>query len=357
MVRTAHGMPRQILSFLRTKLWSPDARQVYVLLSVLVGFTSFGALGFRLTEGWNWLQCVYEAVIIMTTVGLSATRDSELQPATKVFIITYLMLGIGLFSYTFTLIGQRLLGLQLHGLWEKRRMQQQLDRVRDHFIICGYGRMGQAIGDYLHARQRRFVVIDTDEERIQKVRELPGALFITGDATDDELLRRAGIDRARALATVLPTDADNVYVVLSARLLNEKLQIIARAGDEKAVDKMQRAGATRVVSPFSSGAVKMARFMLNPSIEDFLEVTDHQGSQLELADVLIGPDSPFVGRRLMDTDLRAQGVMIIGIRRQSGERLMPPPGTAVIEAGDSLFVFGAIAAVNSMVAAAAERDA
>jgi voltage-gated potassium channel len=350
----SRSMTRQRLFPLLKLMWSPDARQVYLLLAILVGFTTFGASGFRLTEGWDWLQCVYEAVIIMTTVGLSATRDTELQPITKIFIITYLMLGIGLFSYTFTLIGQRLLGLQLHGLWEKRRMQHQLDRVRDHYIICGYGRMGQAIGDYLHARNRPFVVIDHSQDRVERVRDTPGALFLVGDATDDELLKRAGIERARSLATVLPTDADNVYVVLSARLLNERLQIIARASDEKAVDKMERAGASRVVSPFSSGAVKMARFMLNPSIEDFLEVTDHQGSQLELADVLIGAHSPLVGRRLMDTDLREKGVMVIGIRRSNGERLMPPPGTAVIEAGDSLFVFGAISAVNGMVAAVAE---
>ena len=148
---------------------------------------------------------------------------------------------------------------------------------------------------------------------------------------------------------MLPTDADNVYVILSARMLNSKLQIVARASTEKAVEKMERAGASRVISPFSTGAVKMARFMINPSIEDFLEVADHRGADWELADVQIGEASALVGKQLMETDLRDRGVMVIGIRRASGERLMPPPGTAVIHAGDSLFAFGSTTAVNAMI--------
>ena len=159
----------------------------------------------------------------------------------------------------------------------------------------------------------------------------------------------AGIGHARSLATVLATDADNVYVVLSARMLASGLQIIARASDEKAVEKMQRAGATRVVSPFSTGAVKMARFMLTPTVEDFFEITDTRGHDLELADVQITENSPYVGKKLMETDLREKGVMVVGIRRANGERLMPPPGTAVLMPGDSLFAFGSSAAVNGMI--------
>ncbi len=330
-------------------------RQIAWAVLGLLSFILLGAVGFRLCEGWDWLQCVYEAVIIMTTVGLSATSQAELHPVTKAFIIGYLLLGLGLFSYTISTIGQRLLSLELHGLLEKRRMEQALSRVREHFIVCGYGRMGQTICQYLQSRGKPFVVIDNNEERLAELRTREQWLCVRGDATDDEVLRRAGIERAKSLATVLPTDADNIYVTLSARLQNDKLQIIARAGDEKAIGKLQRAGASRVVSPFSSGAVKMARFMLNPSIEDFLEVTDEEGSQLELADVAISPQSPFVGRQLLETDLQARGVMIIGIRRITGERLMPPRGTTVIEAGDNLFAFGSSQAVNWMIAAAADQ--
>jgi voltage-gated potassium channel len=331
-------------------------RQIARACIGLVLFIAIGAVGFRITEGWDWLQCTYQAVIIMTTVGLSATSQTELQPATKVFIIAYLMVTIGLFSYTISVIGQRLINLELHGLLEKRRMERQLAVTRDHFIVCGYGRMGQTICQYLQSRGKPFVIIDNNDERLAEIRQQERWLYVRGDATDDAVLKQAGIERAKSLATVLPTDADNVYVTLTARLHNERLQIIARASDEKAVTKLQRAGASRVVSPFSSGAVKMARFMLNPSIEDFLEVTDAEGSQLELADVGIQPGSPFVGRKLLETDLQARGVMIIGIRRANGDRLMPPRGSDLIEAGDSLFAFGSAAAVNWMITAAAERE-
>ena len=163
------------------------------------------------------------------------------------------------------------------------------------------------------------------------------------------MLTNAGIKQARSLASVLPTDADNVYVALSARMLNSNMQIIARASDEKAVEKLERAGASRVVSPFSTGAEKMARFMLNPSIEDFLEIADAQGNELELANVQITEHSPYVGKQLKETDLRDKGVMVIGIRRANGERLMPPPGNTVIHPGDSLFAFGSTSAVNEMI--------
>lgn len=324
-------------------------RKLLLIIGLLFMFLLLGAVCFRLTEGWDWLQCFYEAVIIMTTVGLSATAQSELKPETKLFIICYLLVGVGIFTYSVSQLGQTLVNMQLRGFWERRAMNHAIRKLKDHFIVCGFGRMGQIICKYLHSRHKAFVIIDINGERMAEICREHGWLYLVGDATNDEALLTAGILEARALTTVLPTDADNVYVVLSARLLNEKLQIVARASDEKAVDKLERAGATRVVSPFSSGAMKMARFMLNPSVEDFFEVTDDHGSQLELADVQISNSSPCVGKRLMDTDLRERGVMVVGIRRANGERLMPPPGTAVIEPGDCLFAFGSSNAVNEMI--------
>ncbi len=325
-------------------------KQIAVVTGVLVLFPVIGTIGFRLCEGWDWLDCAYYAIIIMTTVGLSTRPDLVLGPMTKLFVIMYLMAGVGIFSYCVGVLGQLILSLQLRGLLERRRMDRDIDRLRDHYIVCGYGRMGQTITQYLHSRRRPFVIIDNDLARLETASRERGWLHIVGDATDDEVLRRAGIAHAKSLASVLPTDADNVYVVLSARLLNDQLQIIARASDEKAIDKMERAGANRVVSPFSSGAVKIARFMLNPSVEDFLEVTDQHGSQLELADIQISEKSPLSGKRLAESSLSERGVMIIGIRRANGERLMPPPASAVIQPGDSLFAFGSAEAVNAMIA-------
>ncbi len=322
-------------------------RRIVAIAILLFGLTVVGTVGLRLIEGASWLDCLFMAVITLTTVGYSDVVN--LSEPGKVFIIVYLVLGLGTFTYSAFQLGQWIVSARVRALLEKRRMQKSINGLENHFIVCGMGRMGETICRYLDERGKPFLVIDIDDDRLKAVCEGPGWLHIQGDATDDDVLEAAGVKRARSLASVLPTDADNIYVVLSARMASPTLQIIVRAGDEKAVEKMERAGATRVISPFSTGAVKIARFMLNPSIDDFLEIADEHGNELELADVQIGEGSPYVGKKLAETDLRERGVMVIGIRRQSGERLMPPPGSTVIHSGDSLFAFGSVTAVNHMI--------
>lgn len=322
-------------------------RRVFFIVALLLTLTTVGMVGFRLLTGEPWLRCVYQAIITLTTVGSSEPKD--MSDATLIFIIAYLVFGLGIFTYSAFQLGHTIFSFEMRSLLERRRMLNAIEKLRDHFIVCGHGRMGETICQYLYNRNMPFVAIDVLDENLEESAREHGWLYIIGDATDDEILVKAGIERARSLASVLPTDADNVYVALSARMQNADLKIIARASEEKAVEKLQRAGATRVVSPFSSGAEKMARFMLNPSIEDFLEIADAQGNELELADVHISERSPYVGKQLMETDLRDKGVMVIGIRRANGERLMPPPGSAVLHAGDSLFAFGSATAVNEVI--------
>lgn len=318
------------------------------MVVLLFALTAAGTVGLKiLTQNSSWMDCLYLSVITLTTVGFGETID--LGTSGRIFIIVYLVFGLGVFTYSASLLGQWIVNVRLQGLLERRRMQNQIDKLSGHFIVCGLGRMGAIIASYLHEGREKFVIIDRDEERLMELCEEHNWMYVLGDATDDETLLKAGIKQAKSLASVLPTDADNVYVVLSARMLASKLQIIARADNEKAVVKLERAGATRVVRPFSTGAHKMARFMLHPNIEDFLEIADRRGHELELADVQITPEHPLVGKRLMDTKLREEGVMVIGIRRANGDKLMPPPGSAVIMAGDSLFAFGSAEAVNTIV--------
>ena len=323
-------------------------RQAFFVIGLLLALAAVGTVGLRITTGEPWLHSLYMAIITLTTVG---SRDAAPNSVAELFVIVYLIFGLGIFTYSAFQLGQFVVNAQRRSIVqrERRRMENAISKLRNHFIVCGGGRMGQIICNYLQERGKPFVVIDVNEQVLLAVCEEEGWLYVLGDATDDDVLLRAGIERAQALTSVLPTDADNVYVVLSARLLASELQIIARASDEKAIEKMQRAGASRVVSPFSSGAEKMARFMISPSVEDFLEIADAHGNELELADVQILESSPYVGKRLMDTDIRAKGVMVIGIQCANGERLMPPPGTAVIQAGDSLFAFGSAEAVNEVI--------
>jgi len=330
-------------------------RRVLTIVGLLISLTAVGAFGYRLLlPDISWLNGVYLAVITLTTLGSRDPMDPaiiHLDSRVQVFTIGYLLIGLGMFTYSAFLLGQWVISAQMRSVLERKRMQREkeISELSGHSIVCGQGRMGMTICEYLSARGKPFVVIDCDEERLEEMCTERGWMFRAGDATDDELLKEAGIERAQSLASVLPTDADNVYVVLSARMLASDLQIIARASDQKAVEKLQHAGATRIVSPFSSGAVKMARFMMNPSVEDFLEIADDRGNDLELADIYISKDSPYVGKALMDTDLRDKGVMVIAVRRASGEHLMPPGGTTVIQQGDSLFAFGSAGAVSEMI--------
>lgn len=315
-------------------------------VGLLVGLTLAGTICFRFLTGQTWLDCLHLSVITLSTVG---SRDAGDDPATRAFVIVYILLGLIFYSYAATRLGSFLLSDEFQRAIERRRMQKRIDGLSEHSIVCGQGRMGMTICRYLHERHEPFVVIDNDEDRLRSRCATHDWPFVVGDATNDDVLRQAGIDRASALTTVLPTDADNVYVVLSARLLNNRIQIIARANDERAAEKLERAGANRVVCPISTGGQKMARFLLNPSIEDFLEIADTHGNNLELADIQLGPDSPYIGKVLSETDLRRRGVMVIGIRRANGDRLMPPPGDALLHADDCLFVFGNAEAVNGVL--------
>jgi voltage-gated potassium channel len=330
-------------------------RRLRTAIFLLVGMVTVGTFGFKffsLDPNATWVDCAFMTVTTMTTVGFG-----EIVPmgqGGRLFVICFLIAGFGVISYGAVEIGQWVFSAEARRYLERRRMEQKIQKLKDHFIVCGFGRMGWTICGHLSERGREFVVIDTDEKLLQTNCLSQQWLYVVGDASDDRVLAQAGISRAKALAAVLPTDADNVFVTLTARLLSGKLDIIARATDESATLKLERAGANRVVSPYSTGAQKIARFMLNPNIEDFLEIADHKGKDLELADVQISSRSPYVGKRLMETNMREEGVMIVGIRRRSGERLMPPPGNAIIEAGDCLYAFGSIAGVNRMISEASQ---
>ncbi|MEZ6049359.1 MAG: potassium channel protein [Planctomycetaceae bacterium] len=321
-------------------------RQIITILMLLVSLTFVGAIGFHWTTDESWFNSVYYAVITVTTLGYQ--QPENFSNLGKLFVIVYLIVGLGVFSFSAFQLGQLIVSAQYMAYREQKRMEKRIAEMHNHFIICGCGRMGTTIARQMELRNQQFVILDYNQELLDETCKANGWAHLAGDATDDEILLKAGIQRARGLASVLPTDADNVYVVLSARMLMTDLQITARASNDKAVLKLERAGATRVVSPFSSGAQKMARFMLNPRVEDFLEIADTGGMEFELADVHIEQESPYIGLRLNQADLREKGAMVVGIRRANGERLMPPPGNAEIQLGDCLFVFGSSHAVSEL---------
>ena len=309
--------------------------QIPLLLFALL---LLGAIGIRLLTGQPLLDCFYQAVVLLTTVG--SQEPHPLTAGTKMFVVAYLLGGLGVFTYSAFQFGQTVVSGELRAVLERRRMESATHRLSNHFIICGFGRMGATLCGYLDRRSQTFVIIDENPEVLRSEFRDHEWQFLEGDATQDEVLRRAGVERARGLTTVLPTDADNLYVVLSARLLAPNLQIVARASDERAVEKMQQAGATRVINPLSSGAIRMARLMLSPSIENFVDVAESHGIEWEIADVQVPDDSPLVHQRLSETPLRESGIILLGVCRSNGETHFPPPAELTIEAGDNLFAFG-----------------
>jgi voltage-gated potassium channel len=316
-----------------------------ILLTLLL---VVGVVGLRLVEGAPWIDCFYMAVITVSTVGYE--DPVSLTPQGKLFVSLYLMGTLWVFTYSLFQMGQLVVGAELQQVRERRHMKAMIDQLKDHYIVCGQGRMGLEICRYLAERNKPFVVVEIEEAQLERGAVSAGWLHIHGDATDDQTLRQAGIERARSVSTVLSSDAANLYVVLSARMMSPTLQIIARASEEKAIEKLVRAGADRVVSPFSTGAIKIARFMLNPSIEDLLEIADGGGGpELELAEFEVSPESPYVGQSLRQVNFRARGVTVIAIRRPSGERLMLPSDYVVLQPGDCLIAFGNAEAINAIL--------
>ena len=326
-------------------------KRVGIFLLVLLTLMLVGAFGLRMIEDASWTDSLYLAVISLTTVGFE--DPIGLSPQGKWFVMFYLVTGLGIFTYSAAQLGQWIVSVELRSLG-RRRMDKKIEQLRDHYIVCGQGRMGGIICEHLASRNKPFVVIDSDEERLRANDN--SWLCVLGDATDDDILEKAGVNRAAALTTALPSDADNVYVVLTARMLNSKLRIVARANDEKATVKMQRAGASRIVSPFNSGAVKMVRFMLNPGIENFLEIAGSRHDGVEIADFVISEKSQYIGQPLQDTDLRPRGVMIIGICRQDGTQLIPPGGDDTIQEGDVIYAFGKADAINAVINEASDSN-
>ncbi len=321
-------------------------RRIVLILGTLLLLALVGTTGFRMITHAPWFDCFYLSVITLTTIGYG--EIIELDEAGRIFNLFYIIFGLGVFTFCASQIIQWIVSAELHSLLERRRMEKEISKLNNHYIICGLGRMGRTICEFLHSKGKEFVVIDQNEEILANYCHPNGWFYMPGDATDDEMLKKCGIERANSLATVLSTDANNVYVVLTARMLSEKIQIIARAGDESAIQKIERAGANRVVSPYSTGGSKIARFMINPSVDDFLEIAGQ--TDFEMADINITKDNPYLGKKLLETDFRDLGIIIVAIGRETGERLMPPPGTAEILLNDSLFILGSSKSIQKTIA-------
>ncbi len=308
---------------------------------------AIGIAGYQFIEGWNFLDSIYMTAISLTTVGFTEVRPLDVYG--KIFTILLITTGVGLFFYVVSAITEGLVEGHVRGLISRRRMEKKIARLEKHYIVCGYGRLGRVICQELKIRNRPFVVLDNSKDAVQDA-ERDGLLWILGDATVDEVLVNAGIMRAKGLISVLDTDAANVYITISAKALNSRLNVVTRAEDENAEKKMLQVGATRVISPYKIGASRMALAVLKPTLTEFLDLASHSvGFDLDIEQIEIAPGSEFDGKALRDISLRERtGVTVVAIKKYGGQMSLQLSPDEPLAAGDVIVALGGRAGIQKV---------
>lgn len=312
-----------------------NVRRIQLALSMVVGVIAAGTIGY-VVLGFGALDAVYQTVTTITTVGFREVHP--LDAAGKIFTIVLILAGVGTVLYAFGVVLETLVEGHLRRHIERRRMERNIARMTGHTIVCGWGRVGRAVGGYLAGQGTAVVVVDLNPARVA---EIPFPAII-GDVTDDDVLRKAGLMRARALVAAIDTDAENVYVTLSARALRPDLVIVARARTEESEPKLLRAGATRVVNPQRIGGQRIAAAAAQPNVVEFLDVVMHDGSlEFRLEEVSIRAGSWLAGRTLLQADVgQTTGALVLALRDQAGAFLANPPLQTPIDAGHVLIAIG-----------------
>lgn len=326
-----------------------EGRQLIRPAVVIVLITLIGTLGYILIEGWNILDAVYMTVTTMATVGFGEVHP--LSPRGRLFTIGLIVLGVGGALYVLTTMMQFVFEGHLGRDLERRRMERRIEQLRNHYILCGFGRVGRQVSHDFRAGGVPFVVIDVNQSSLDLAAD-EGCLCVRGDAADDETLRRAGIERARGLVTCVNSDPDNIFVTLSARALRSDLFIVARGNNDEAAPKLRRAGADRVVSPYSIGGRQMAMLATRPAAVELIDrVLSHADVDLLLEDFTIREGSRLVGRTVREVGEEiAPGVLILAIRRQA-QLVTQPPSEAAVGVGDELVAFGTSAQLRALESA------
>jgi len=306
----------------------------------------FGTVGFRLIEGWSFGDSFYVTVQTLTTVGYGDLPPRTL--AGRGFAVIVMLIGVGGVALAASTIVQSVVQSELISALGQRRLTKRMKKVHDHYVICGSGRVGSHLVRDLQSAGETFIIIELDGLRAAEFSQR-GLNVLVGDATLEETLREAGVERARGLAACLPEDADNVYVVLTARDLNPRLHIVARAVEEQAEAKLVRAGANHVVAPTIIGGHRMAMSLTKPAVGEFFDSITGSKLSLSFEQVLIEEGSPLVGQVLRETPIRAElDIVIISIRRSNGEMVFNPAAQTLIEAEDILIAIGQVEALTRL---------
>ena len=302
----------------------------------------------------TWLEAAYMTFITMTTVGYGEVYP--LSPTGRVFTMVTGFAGIASLFYVFGVFMDYLVEMGTSGERRKRQMEKLAAAMNEHVILVGLGRVGNQAAQELTQGREPFVVIENDPERVAWALE-HGYTVIEGDATEDEVLKKAGIERAKGLIAATGDDAGNLFIVLSARSLNPDLYIVARAEEASVIPKMQKAGANRVIDPYAIGGRRLANLVLHPAVVDFLETTLRRGgAPISIEDIIISEDSPLVGKSIAELNLnRRYGVVVLAVIRGK-ETLVSPPAEYVFQPGDQIVVMATLEQLERFVSAMEKEE-
>ena len=314
-------------------------KDLKISLFILVVLVTAGTTGYMIIEDWRFLDALYMTVITLATVGFNEVH--HLSDAGRVFTILLIVVGVSVLGYIVSKLAQTMFEGQFQRFLGRKKVEKSIEELRDHYIVCGYGRIGSLICKEFAAKPVPFVVVETSPAVLEKL-EGDSMLFLRGNATEDETLLKAGIKRARGLVSVVTSDTENVYITLTARGLNPDLFILARSGEPGSDIKLKRAGANKVVSPYQIGGSRMAQAILRPNVVDFIEIaTGREHLDLQMEEITIPRQSHFIGKNLKDAGLRRDtGVIIVGIKKADGKMVFNPGGTSNLHAKDTLIVLG-----------------
>jgi voltage-gated potassium channel len=329
-------------------------RFLYAVAALLVVVTA-GAIGYHAALAETWLQSVYRSVVTVSLTGLDSVPPND---ESRLLTIGLVLAGITIFAYIGSLVVEAIARGVLGDVWADRRRRRAIESLRDHYIICGFGRVGRRIANEFRHEGASFVVLDFSAEAKEAAEEA-GVLFIEGNGIDDDDLRAAGVERARGLIAASDDDADNVYITLSARAQNDGLLIVARASTEEAAKKLQRAGANRIVQPYQAAGRTMANLLLRPQVTAFVDVmTTASGEDLRFEEIEVTGESGRGGKSIRELDIRQQtGALIVALRKRDGSFDTTPTPDAVLDVGDILIAAGTEEELRALESIFAARGA
>ena len=323
-------------------------KQIWFAIGAFVLILVLGSIGYMTIEGWGFFDSLYMTIISLSTVGFNEVHT--LSNAGRVVTIVVIVLGIGVGGYAIGNISAFLVGGEIQKIMRGRRRSLMLERIKDHVIICGYGKIGRQAAQDLKANQRLVVVIDSNPNTLARAEE-DGFLVVKGDATDDETLLQSRVEFAKSILCALSGDHSNLVVALTARNINPNIFIVARGTDETSEKLLIRAGANRVILPYNIGGKRMASMVIRPDVVDFLDVAFHDEElNLRLEELEIGEGCPWDGKTLLESRIRqsSRGAWVMGVRKPGKKLIVNPPTDTLLNSGDRLVVLGNDAQLDTL---------